>query len=279
MMKRKFRFSCLLLLLIFCFSFVCLSASAVDGEGEDIIISDEGDIVYEEETDPPYYEEETDPPYYEEETDPPYVDEDVQTDPPYDDSDNNDYSNDDNNDSDYSTDDYSNDDYSDYTVEDYYEDNADEFQNYNENTAETAASTETLYEVNHKIDTENFNSDEWAQLNNLVEGGDDIDFSKMQSDTSYGDDKGMIFIIGIILLVLGIAGTLFVIGWYVLINSKTKKNPAAAGAAPMAVNNAPIAKQPKNKAEKRAAKKRSKFDTGEITLPQKAAKGKYKPKH
>lgn len=297
-MKSKFRFSCILLLIVFCLSICSFSAFADDEEigGDDVIITD---------VDPgtDYVEPETE--YVDPDPETEYVD--PETEDNYDDNGNDNGGNDDSNysdsdnggndDSNYSEggNDYS-DDNSDNSydnggyVEDYYDDTSNEFENFNDNAAETAAPTEAIYDVKDKTDTKTLKDSDWEKIaeqlkSNSGDGGDSDDFGWIQNNTSKGDNGGEFFILGIILLVVGIGGVLFVASWYMVryINLK-KGKPAMAGApagAMPAKKQAKAAPQkPVSKESKRQIKKRSKFDTGEINLPQKAEKpGKYKPKH
>lgn len=223
---------------------MCAGVFSMNAFAEDGMVDDNSssDVIYEEPTDPPY-EEETEPDYtepdytepvYEEPTD--YVDDNSSD--GYDDnssSDGEDYTDyvDDNSDTDSSSDDdYI--DYTEYTYEeptDYYFDPADDDIDDGASYEDHPSSQVELYKSDSNIDTNTLNDDDWSKIVLSLQsasGSDDgDDFSAIQNNTVKGDTGHWYLYVGIILVVVSVAGFAYsFISW-----QKQRKAYAMAGGA------------------------------------------------
>ena len=133
-----------------------------------------------------------------------------------------------------------------------------------------------LYDSNHKIDDKELSDNDWkdisANLKNASlsdsDDGDDFNFIKKNDSTS--DNGDWMLIAGLVLLLLGLAGIIYVVASAVLRNKKMKNMPsgeyAVAGASGHYRSNSDYDDGYKT-SSKREYKKSRRYDTADVKLP------------
>ena len=298
-MSTKLKLLTIFIALMLCFSLCSLSAYAV-GEGEDIIYDDEpsyeepdissdipdtppedvsSDVGYEDSSDISY-DESSD--YSSEQPDYSSEQPDYSSDY-YDDSsyvdDYNDYS-----DNSYSSEDPYSDDYS------YYDDSYNDYSDYSYDSYVGGGQTYVVpestapYDVKDAIDVNELNSSDWndiaASLKNASSSDDDGgDFNFIKKNNSTSDNGDWMMYVGIICLVLGVAGIAYVIVSSVRNRKKASsgkrnthssdgKKPAAATAGASGGRyRAGDDYGDGYRSQKKKTERRSKYDTADVKLP------------
>lgn len=272
-MNKHFKLLTILLSAILCLSAFSLTVWAIDADGDGY--DDEtgeyigGDItdppvntdpIYDPTDEPPYnptdptsYEDPTDPPSYEYPTDPP------QDSPQISDDDNNSY----------------------FVDEPSYVGGGQSYV-----APISTAPSVPLIDAGHDIDDSELSSKDWkdisANLKNAGSGGDDSDdFRFIQNNSSKGDDGNWLLIIGVVLVLLSIAGIVYFIASGVLLRKKLA--PAAAGAAHSGSTQSRYRSNDDYddgyKVSKKEAKQKDRsrrYDTADIKLPKNKSKNRYR---
>ena len=149
---------------------------------------------------------------------------------------------------------------------------------------ETAPSA-ALYDSNHKIDDNELSDNDWkdisANLKNasLSDSDDGDDFNFIKKNDSTTDNGDWMLIVGLILLLLGLAGIGYVIASAVLRNKKMKNMPsgeyAVAGASVRYRSNSDYDDGYKI-SSKRENKKSRRYDTADVKLPKNNGGRRYR---
>ncbi len=147
-------------------------------------------------------------------------------------------------------------------------DNQQDYNNVQPNTESTAV----LYDTNHKIDSQELSNNDWKEISaNLANasnnaGDDDGDFSFIQKNSNTGDNGYVILISGIVCILLGMTGVIYIIG------SKASRNKKLSG-------NGNAQHSTSGGGHFRASDdyddgyKRSKYDTADVKLPKSKKSG------
>lgn len=278
-MNKHFKLLAILLSVILCFSVFSLTVSAIDADG-DGFDDETGEFVGEDETsspiytDPVYeptdatsYEQPTDATSYEQPTDAPSYDE-----PDYNQSD-------DTQSSDYNYDDDNN---------NYFVDEPSYVGGGQSYVAPVStAPSVPLIDSDHSIDDNELSSKDWkdisSNLKNAGNSGDDSDdFSFIQKNTSSGDNGNWILIVGVVLVLLSIAGIVYFIASGVLLRKKL----APSGASSASRSGGTQTRYRSNddyddgyKVSKKEAKQKDRsrrYDTADIKLPKNKGKNRYR---
>ncbi len=278
-MSKHFKLLVILLSVILCFSAFSITAMAIDADGDgyddetgELIGGDSSDV----ETDPVYTDPyvETDPvvtdPVYD--PDPVYTDPYVETDPVVTDPV---YEPNYNQSSDY---DYNN---------DYIADPPSYVGGGQSYVAPVStAPSVPLIDANENIDVNELSSNDWkdisANLKNASNSSDGDDFSFIQNNNSSGDNGYWLLIIGVVLVLLSLAG----ITYFFVSGASLRKKLASAGAPAhsgsyqsryRASDDYDDGYRVSRKEEKKKAKRSSRYDTAEVNLPKKNnSKNRYR---
>lgn len=275
-MKKHLKLLAIVLSVILCFTAFSLTVAAVDSDGDgydDItgeLIGGDSSMVEPEPTDPPYTEPEPEP------TDPPYTEPDYTEPEP-------DYT-----DAPYTEPDYTEPTYdpgyeepSDYESEssddDYYIPDPPSYVGGGQSyvAPESTAPSVPLIETNEDIDVNELSSNDWkeisANLKNASNSSDGDDFSFIQKNTSSGDDGYWLLILGVVLVLLSLAG----ITYFFVSGAMTRKKLASAGSQSKGGSQGRYRSnddyddgyKTSHREEKKKAKRSSRYDTAEVTLP------------
>ncbi len=149
---------------------------------------------------------------------------------------------------------------------------------------ETAPSA-ALYDSNHKIDDKELSDNDWkdisANLKNasLSDSDDGDDFNFIKKNDSTTDNGDWMLIAGLVLLLLGLAGIVYVIASAVLRNKKMKNMPtgeyAVAGVSSRYRTNSDYDDGFKT-SSKRGNTKSRRYDTADVKLPKNNGGRRYK---